>query len=93
MADNRLPRPYYGPTLGNYSIATPSPPDYSGRLQTTDVYVEDLNCLSQGSPYQQRRVTEMVLQVIKDIFPYLPLEIKDYVSLKKAQEGDGYWAV
>ena len=55
--------------------------------------MDDLNCLAQGSPYQQCRVTEMFLQGIKDIFPSLPFELKDSVSLKKAQKGDGNWEV
>ena len=46
--------------------------------------MDDLNCLSQGSTDQQSQVTEMVLQGIKNIFPSLPLELKDYVILKKA---------
>ena len=54
-----------------------------------DVYMDDLNCLSQGSPDQQLRVTVMVLQGIKDIFLSTPFELKDYVILKKAQKGDG----
>ena len=55
--------------------------------------MNDLNCLAQGSPEQQHRVTKMVLHGIKDIFPSLPSEIKDYVSLKKDQEGDWNWDV
>ena len=53
--------------------------------------MDNLNCLAQVSPDQQHQVTEMVIQGIKDIFPYLPSDIKDYVSLKKAREGDGDW--
>ena len=53
----------------------------------------NLNCLAQGSPDQHRRVTEMVLQGIKDIFPSLSFELKDSVSLKKAQKGDVNWEV
>ena len=58
-----------------------------------DVYMYDLNCLVQGSHAQQRQVTEMVLQGIKDIFPSLPSKIKDSISIKKDRQGDGYWAV
>ena len=75
LSDDRLPTPEYGPTLGTYSTVA-SPPASAGRLQATDVYMDDLNCLAQGSPDQQRRVTEMVLQGIKDIFPSLPSELK-----------------
>ena len=53
MADHRSPTPEYGPTLGTYS--TPPPPtSSSGRLQATYVYMENMNCLAQGSPEQQR---------------------------------------
>ena len=55
--------------------------------------MDDLNCLAQGSPDQQRQATEMVLQGIKDIFLSLPSELKDSVSPKKAQKGDGNWEV
>ena len=57
------------------------------------VYVDGLNCLAQVSPAQQRRVTEIVLQGINDIFPYIPDKLKDSVSINKALQGDGYWAV
>ena len=92
MDGHRSPTPEYGPTLGLYSIV-PSAPASEARLQAMDVYMNDLNCLAQGIPDQQRRVTDMVLQGIKDIFPSLPANIKDSISLKNTQEGDGYWAV
>ena len=85
LDDDRLPTPEYGPTLGTYSTAA-SLPASAWRLQATDVYMDDLNCLAQGSPDQQHRVTKMVLQGIKDIFPSLPSELKDSVILKKAKK-------
>ena len=60
-------------------------------MQAKDVYMEDLNCLLQCSLAQQRQVTEMELQGIKYIFLSLPSKIKDYISVKKAWEGDGFW--
>ena len=63
---------------------SPPPPTSETRLQATDVYMDDLNCLAQGSPAQQRRVTEMVLKEIKYIFPYIPAKIKYSISFKKA---------
>ena len=89
---DRLPTLEYGPTLGNYSTIA-YPPASAGRLKEMDVYMDNLNCLAQGSPDQHRRVTEMVLQGIKDIFPSLLFNLKDSFSLKKAQKGDGNWAV
>ena len=55
--------------------------------------MDDLNCLVQGSPDQQHRATKMVLKGIMDIFPSLPFELKDSVSLDKAKKGDGNWSV
>jgi hypothetical protein len=49
-------------------------------------------CLAQGDLSQQTRITELALREIKRIFPSLPSEIKDFVSLKKASSGDGDWA-
>ena len=69
------------------------PPASAGLLQAMDFYMDYLNCLAQASPDQQRWVTAMVIQGIKDMFPYLPSELKDSVSLKKAQKGDGNWEV
>ena len=71
----------------------PPPPASAARLQATDVYVDDLNCLVQVSPAQLRRATEMVLQGIKNILTYLPEKFKESVSTKKALQGDEYWAV
>ena len=71
MADHHLPAPEYGPASGFY-LTVPSPPASVARLQATDVYIDDLNFLVQGSPAQKRRVTEMVLQGINYIFPSLP---------------------
>ena len=92
LANNFLPTPEYGSTLWAYSTVA-SPPASAGRLQAADVYMDDLNYLTQGIPDQQRRVTEMVLQGIKDIFPSLPFELKDSVSLKKSQKGYVNWEV
>ena len=55
--------------------------------------MDELNCLAQGSPDQQGQVTDVVLQGINNIFPSLPLELKDSVRLKKSQIGDESWEV
>ena len=78
MADHRSTTPEYSPTLGTY-LTVPSPPASEERLQATEIYMDDLNCLAQGSPAQHQRVTEMVLQGIKDIFTSLPAKIKEYI--------------
>ena len=78
--------------MGTYSTVA-TPPASAGRLQATDVYMDDQNSLAQGSPDQQDQVTDMVLQGINNIFPSLPLELKDSVRLKKSQIGDDSWEV
>ena len=41
---------------------------------------------------QQQQVSELTLRALKEIFPSLPAEAKDSVSLKKYMQGDKYWA-
>ena len=55
--------------------------------------MDDINCLTQGDTYQQKRVTEIVLSKIKSVYPTVEGELKDSVSLKKAKAGDGDWDV
>ena len=62
-------------------------------MQATDVYVDDLNCLAQGSTAQQQRVNDMFLQGINDIYPSIPEKLKEYVRTKKALQGYGDWAL
>ena len=92
MADYRLPTLYYGPTLGTYSTV-PASPASKARLQAMDVYMDDLNCLEKGSPAQKGQVMEMVMRRVNDILPYLPAEIKDSISFKESQQGDGEWTL
>ena len=81
----------YPPTANKYSTA-PSPTASSGRLQCTEVYMDDLLSATQGGMKQQQRVSELTLGALKEIFPSLPTEVKDSVSLKKAMEVDRDWA-
>ena len=92
MADHRSPTLEYVLTSGFYSTVL-SPPTSTAWFQATDIYVDDLSCLAQVSPAQQLQVTDMVLQGIKDIFPYLPYELKDSVSTKNSLQENGYWDV
>ena len=68
-----------------------SPTASPSRLQYADVYVDDINYVTQGDALQQQRVSELVLKALKDIYPHVPGETKDSVSLKKALAGDGDW--
>ena len=50
----------YAPTSGSYyNFPSCAPPP--ARLQGTDIYMEDLMCLSQGYPTQKHGVTDLVL--------------------------------
>ena len=56
-----------------------------------DVYMDDLNCATQGDMGQQQWASELTIRALKEIFLYLPEEVKDSVSLRKALQGDGDW--
>ena len=55
--------------------------------------MDNINCLIQGDPAQQHRLTEMVLHTLKEIYPTIAGELKYYVSIKKAAIGGGDWAL
>ena len=82
--------PTYPPTASLY--ATSPPPTLSNKhLQYVDVYMDDLNCATQGDSVQQRRVTELTIRSLKEVYPSIPQETRDSVSLKKELTGDGDW--
>ena len=80
--------PSYGPTRDLYHMIS-SPIASPSRLQHADVYVDDIKCVTQGDALQQQRVTELVLQALKDVYHAVSGETKDSISLKKARAGDG----
>ena len=71
----------YPPTSGTYSLAT-SPTSSAARLHYVDVYMDDFNCDTQVDVGQQQRTSKLTLRALKQIFPSLPSEVKDSVSLK-----------
>ena len=54
----------YPPTAVTYSL-DPSPPASAARLQYVDVYMEDLNCATQGDVGQLQRTYNLTLQAMK----------------------------
>ena len=54
--------------------------------------MDDLLSATQGDKTQQQHVSELTLRALKEIFPSLPAEAKESVSIKKALQGDGVWA-
>ena len=81
----------YLPTAGTYSLAL-SLTAFASRLQYVDVYMDELTCATQGNVGQQQHTSDITLRALKEIFPSLPAEVKDSVSLKKAMQDDGDWA-
>ena len=45
----------------------------------------------QGAPDCQHRVFDSTVRALKWLFPYLPGELKDLVSVKKLVVGEGDW--
>ena len=81
----------YPPTAGTYSLA-PSPTSSVVRIQYVNVYMDYLHFSTQGDVGQHQRASKLTIRALKEIFPSLPAEVKDSVSLKKAMQDDGDWA-
>ena len=60
----------------------------SGQLQHIDVYMDDLLCATQGDTAQQKRVSELTLCALKEIFYSVPGETKESASLDKIMSRD-----
>ena len=54
----------YPPTAGTYSLA-PSLTASAARIQYLDVYMDDLNCATQGDVGQQQRAYELTIRYLK----------------------------
>ena len=80
----------YPPTAGTYYLA-PYPTASAARIQYVDVYMDDLNCATQGYVGQQQRVSELTIRSKKEIFPSLLAEVKDSVSLKNSMQDNCDW--
>ena len=62
-----IPVSSYGSTRDLYHTVS-SPTAFPSRLYHVDVYVDDINCVTQGDALQQQRVIELVIQALKDIY-------------------------
>ena len=80
LLDPTLAFDIYPTTEGAYCLAT-LPTSSSARLQYVDVYMNDLNCATQGDVGQQQRTSKLTLRDLKEIFLSLPSEVKDSVIL------------
>ena len=91
LLDLTLAFEIYPPIEGTYCLAA-LPTSSSARLQYVDVYMNDLNFVTQGDVGQQQRTSKLTLRALKEISPSLPSEVKDFVILEKSLQGDGGWA-
>ena len=66
-------------TAGTYSL-DPSPNSSAARLQYADVYVDDLNCATQGDVGSHQGASELTIRALKEIFPSLLSAVKYSVS-------------
>ena len=57
-----------------------------------DVYIDYLNCATQVDVRQQHLTSDLTLRYLKEIFPSLPSNVKDSISLEKGLQGDVDWA-
>ena len=72
----------YPPTAETYALDL-SLTVSSSRFQYVDFYMDDLNCATQGDVGKKKPASKLTIQALKEIFPSLPAEVKDLVSLKK----------
>ena len=54
----------YPPTAGTYSLA-PSPTASAARIQCVDIYMDDLNCATQGDVGQQQQAYKLTIRALK----------------------------
>ena len=67
----------YPPIANLYYNASPSPTfALATHLQYINVYVNDINCLTQGNSIHQRRVTKIVLWGAEENIPFLTWQDK-----------------
>ena len=65
------------------------PPHTPERLTHIYCYMGDVISVLQGGPYRQHRVFDGTVRALKWLFPSLPGELKDSVSVKNLVAGEG----
>ena len=90
LANPSTPWRSYAPTKDIYAT-DPNDTASANHLQNVEVYMDSFVGMTQGDLDQQERVTETFLRAIEEMFPSFPEEIKDFISLKKALQGNESW--
>ena len=88
LVDSELPVPAYG-AISKIPSTGPGPPHTPESLTHIDCYMDDVIPVVQGGPDRQHRVFDGTVRALKWLFPSLPGELKDLVSVKKVVAGEG----
>ena len=86
LVDSELPVLAYG-AISEIPSTGPGPPYTPESLTHIDCYMDDVISVVQGGPDRQHRVFDGTVRTFKWLFPSLPGELKDSVSVKKLVAG------
>ena len=90
LVNTDLPVPSYG-EISEIPATRPGPSHTPGSITHIDCYIDDVISSVQGGPDRQHRVFDGTVRALKWLFPSLPGEIKDLVSVKNIVAGEGGW--
>ena len=90
LVNSELPVLSYG-AISEIPSTGPGPPHTPESLNHRDCYMDDVISVVQGGPDRQHRVFDGTVRALKWLFPSLPGELKDSVSVKKLVAGEGDW--
>ena len=89
LVDKDLPVPSYV-AISKIPATGPGPPHTPESLTHIDFYMDDVISAVQGGPDCQHLVFDGTVRALKWLFPSLPGELKNSVSVKKLVEIEGY---
>ena len=90
MVNTDLSVPSYG-AISEIPATGPGTPHTPESLTHIDCYMDDVLSAVQEVSYCQHRVFDGTVRAIKWLFPSIPGELKDSVSVKKLVAGEGGW--
>ena len=88
LVHSELTIPAYG-AISEIPSTGPDPPHTPESLTHIDCYMDDVISVVQGGPDRQHQVFDGTVRALKWLFPSLPGELKDSVSVKKLVAGEG----
>ena len=88
LVHKSLPVPVYG-AISTIPENGLGPPYTLDSLTPIDFYMDDVITPVQGGADQQHEVFDGTVRALKWVFPFLPGETKDSVSVKKLMAGEG----